>query len=74
MSEVQVRCTVDNCYFWDNDNFCGAQSILITSHGAAPGSPGADSAQSTASMASQIGSTPVNQSVDTACKTFQPQD
>lgn len=71
MPDVKVRCTVDNCYFWAQDNFCEADSILITSsHAAAQysqGESGADPDQ----LVSQIGETPANHSHDTACETFQ---
>jgi hypothetical protein len=71
MPQVQVRCTVDNCYFWTNDNFCNAESILITSDQAAEKFSGSFENQTTASLVGRIGETPAQDSRDTACHTFQ---
>lgn len=71
MADVQVRCTVDNCYFWGQDNFCEADSILITSSQAAAQYSESAQNQSPSAMVSQIGETPAEHSSKTACKTFQ---
>lgn len=73
MPNVQVRCTVDNCYFWAQDNFCNADSILITSSQAAQqySQETSNTGTSTQAMVSAIGETPADHSHDTACKTFR---
>lgn len=71
MPQVQVRCTVDNCYFWANDNFCDADSILITSAQAAAKFSAAAENQTTEALVSRIGETPAQDSRETACHTFQ---
>lgn len=70
MPNVQVRCTVDNCYFWAHDNFCGADSILVTSDAAAQKYPESVDSQQTAMIVSEIGETPADHCRETACKTF----
>ncbi|WAH38266.1 DUF1540 domain-containing protein [Alicyclobacillus dauci] len=27
---VDVKCSVSNCYFWKDDNNCGAPAIMVT--------------------------------------------
>lgn len=71
MPEVQVRCTVDNCYFWAHDNFCDASSILITSSDAAAKHTQSFANESTDALMQAIGETPAEHSHETACKTFQ---
>lgn len=71
MAQVQVRCTVDNCYFWAQDNQCNAHSILITSDTAAQQYAQSDDNRSVDMLADVIGQTPASQCRETACKTFQ---
>lgn len=70
MPQVSVRCTVDNCYFWAQENFCNADSILITTDRAASQYPDAVDSKDTAMIVSQIGETPAESGQETACKTF----
>ncbi|MFD1677403.1 DUF1540 domain-containing protein [Alicyclobacillus fodiniaquatilis] len=28
--KVDVKCSVSNCYFWKDDNNCGAPAIMVT--------------------------------------------
>ncbi len=67
-SELEVRCTVSNCYFWQLENFCGADQILITSDH--------EVSQATQNMQSSgisaMVETPVAASRVTCCQTFQP--
>ena len=70
MPQVSVRCTVDNCYFWAQENFCNADSILITTDRATSQYPDAVDAKDTAMIVSQIGETPAESGQETACKTF----
>lgn len=70
MPQVEVRCTVDNCYFWAHDNYCSADSILVTTDKAADKYPEAVDAPDTAMIVSEIGETPAQHCRETACKTF----
>lgn len=67
----QVRCTVDNCYFWANDNYCSADTILVTSTAAAERYPSGVDAPQANLIVSDIGQTPADKCADTACKTFR---
>lgn len=69
MPTVDVRCSVQNCYFWAQENFCGASSILI-SHDRAGGAHQSVGVDDTAMVVSEIGETPVDHPDETACKTF----
>ncbi len=70
MPQVSVRCTVDNCYFWAKENFCEAESILITTDRAASQYPDSVDSRDMATIVSQIGETPAQSRGETACKTF----
>ncbi|NMP23205.1 DUF1540 domain-containing protein [Sulfobacillus harzensis] len=70
MPQVQVRCTVDNCYFWVQDNLCGADTILITTDKAAEKYPESVDAAQTNMIVNEIGETPAQNCRETACKTF----
>lgn len=66
-----IRCTIDNCHYWAHNNYCGADSILITSDKAIQRYPnGVDSPQ-TGMIVQDIGETPVQGASETACKTFR---
>lgn len=71
MPQLEVRCTVDNCYFWAQDNYCGADRILITSDRAAQQYPESVDAAQTAMIVNEIGETPAKTCMETACKTFK---
>lgn len=62
----EVRCTVNNCHYWEQNNVCAAESILVIS----------DDAVSTMGRADEeigeIGHTPARLSKDTCCYTFRP--
>lgn len=70
MPQIEVRCTVDNCYFWTQDNYCQAESILITSDKAAAKYPESVDSEDTAMIVDEIGETPADTCRETACKTF----
>ena len=70
MPQIEVRCTVDNCYFLAQDNYCNAESILITTDQAAKKYPESVDAEDTAMIVSEIGETPAQHCQETACKTF----
>ncbi len=62
-----VRCTVSNCEYWGENNFCRADQILIT----APASP-LPNADKHGSDAERLGETPVREALDSLCYTFEP--
>ena len=70
MSNVTVRCTVDNCYFWAQDNYCEAEGILITTDSAAKKYPESVDVGDIAMIVGEIGETPAQHCQETACKTF----
>jgi len=67
----QVRCTVDNCYFWTEDNYCAAESILVTSTEAVHRYPSGVDAPQAGLIVNDIGKTPADSAAQTACKTFR---
>jgi hypothetical protein len=71
MPKLTVRCTVNNCWYWARDNYCGADTILITTDSAGRRYPeGVDAAQ-TSMIVNDIGETPAESCMETACKTFK---
>lgn len=66
-----IRCTVDNCFYWAHDNYCGADTILITSNKAAERYPEGVDAPQTGMIVQDIGETPADSSQETSCKTFR---
>lgn len=66
-----IRCTVDNCFYWARDNYCGADTILITSDKAVRRYPEGVDAPQAGMIIEDIGETPADSAVDTACKTFR---
>ena len=71
MSPLTVRCTVSNCYFHASDNYCGAPSILITSDAVERSRPDSADGPDAAMLVQQIGETPAESPMETACKTFR---
>ncbi|MBI2954972.1 MAG: DUF1540 domain-containing protein [Chloroflexi bacterium] len=62
-----VRCTVSNCKYWGENNFCIADQILVT----APKSP-LPSADKHGAGAERLSTTPVMDAQDSLCYTFEP--
>jgi hypothetical protein len=71
LRQLTVRCTVDNCAYWAQDNYCAADSILITSDAAGRRYPEGVDAPQTNMIVQDIGETPVSNCSETACKTFR---
>lgn len=61
----EVRCTVNNCYYWDKGNVCVAESILVISDEALA-RIGKDDEEF-----GEIGQTPARISKETCCYTFR---
>ena len=71
--QLTVRCTVNNCVFHVQDNYCGADTILITSDRAGRQYPDHVDAPETHMIVQEIGETPADTCMETACKTFRRQ-
>lgn len=71
MSQVDVRCTVNNCLYWTDPNACGAARILITSDSASRSHPGSADADWISMVVHDYGTTPASHAEATACKTFR---
>ncbi|TZE83614.1 DUF1540 domain-containing protein [Calorimonas adulescens] len=70
MANVQVRCSVNNCHYWAQNNYCSANQILVTSDSVSNrygDNFDAPSLQNTLS-------TPVQMGMETCCKTFVPKN
>lgn len=67
---MEVHCTVKNCQWWD-DNYCAAQSILITSDELGAKLPESYDYEDTQSIVRQYGETAVGSCEATCCKTFR---
>ncbi len=65
----EVRCTVNNCYFWEENNLCGADTILVISDDAVNTIGPLDEE---VDEIGKIGHTPARISKDTCCYTFRP--
>lgn len=64
----EVRCTVNNCFYWEENNVCAADAILVMSDEAI-GRLGQDDME-----VGEIGYTPARISKETCCYTFRPKD
>lgn len=72
MASVDVRCTVNNCYFWAKNDTCSADSILITADTAADdGARMAFGSENHGHLAASMGDTPAQNMASTACHTFK---
>jgi hypothetical protein len=63
---VRVMCSVSNCHYWDQGNVCQASQIMVTADSLADPAP--DSLD--APQASTIQATPVENCMETCCKTY----
>ncbi len=66
---MEVHCTVSNCQWWDN-NYCAAESILITSDAVGEELPESFDYRQTQSIVNMFGETPADSCMATCCKTF----
>lgn len=62
----EVRCTVNNCYYWGDGNVCVAEKILVVSDHALTRIDEHDE------EIGEIGHTPARVSKETCCYTFRP--
>lgn len=66
MRQQRILCTVDNCHYWNQGNECYASEILVTSDSLGDSAPDRIDAAS----AKNLQVTPVDDCMQTACKTF----
>ncbi|MDD2200714.1 MAG: DUF1540 domain-containing protein [Firmicutes bacterium] len=64
----RVRCSVNNCHYWHDGNYCHASQIMITSDSIANQLPDSYDAL----QASTAEPTPASHIGETCCKTFAP--
>ncbi|EKP93996.1 DUF1540 domain-containing protein [Thermaerobacter subterraneus] len=69
---VGVRCTVADCHYWREGNYCDAEQILITHDWVSDRFPNRFDAAEIQELSSRVGGTPARQATDTCCKTFEP--
>lgn len=70
--QLQVHCTVDNCQWWGEGNYCHASVILITHDEIGERYPEEVDAPEVDQIVSEAGETPAESCTDTCCKTFTP--
>ncbi|MFB9761031.1 MULTISPECIES: DUF1540 domain-containing protein [Bacillaceae] len=66
----EVRCSVSNCSFWGQGNFCQAQAIVVQPDGKAYTNL-QDDGHFTAVLEGQTMESNVGQSEETCCQTFR---
>lgn len=71
MAKLEVYCTVNNCYYWDDGNRCGAERILITLDKIGRQLEASDD-HNIQGVIAQAGPTPADHSMETCCHTFRP--
>ncbi len=62
-----IRCTVSNCEYWRENNWCGARQILVTS-----GKPNVENHHGEG--AEHTAQTPVKVAEDSYCYTFEAEE
>ncbi|MBT9260390.1 MAG: DUF1540 domain-containing protein [Clostridiales bacterium] len=67
-----VRCTVRDCYFWQEGHYCNAKEILITHDEVGRKFPESMDAPQIDQIVAQTGPTEAYYCYDTCCKTFRP--
>ncbi|PFA25624.1 MULTISPECIES: DUF1540 domain-containing protein [Bacillus cereus group] len=67
----EVRCSVSNCSFWGQGNFCQATSIFVQPDDQNTNQSDTDSYTNSALTGETLESSATT-SVETCCQTFQP--
>ncbi|HDR4421053.1 TPA: DUF1540 domain-containing protein [Bacillus cereus] len=67
----EVKCSVSNCSFWGQGNFCQASAIIVQPDAQETGSNANDSYTS-AVLTNETLESSVTTSVETCCHTFKP--
>jgi hypothetical protein len=64
---AKIKCTVNSCRYWDTDNICRAEEIMVTINEASGGAGAGRTEFGQLGAAKEVGT-----SHETQCKTFQP--
>ncbi|HHT7187776.1 TPA: DUF1540 domain-containing protein [Bacillus cereus] len=67
----EVKCSVSNCSFWGQGNFCQASSIVVQPDAQETGQAMSNSYTS-AALTNETLESSVTTSVETCCHTFKP--
>lgn len=67
----EVRCSVSNCAFWGQGNFCQANSIIVQPD-AQDSMQTEDASYTSTVLNGQMMESSVSTSVETCCQTFKP--
>lgn len=62
----KIYCSIDNCHYWDQGNYCNASEILVTADSWANQAPDGMDAPKHA----QVPQMHANSCMETCCKTF----
>jgi len=71
LSQVTVRCTVDNCVHWGRGDVCQAREILVTSDQVGARYGEETDVQHLSTILEEVGDTPAQVCQETCCKTFR---
>ncbi|MFJ8527643.1 DUF1540 domain-containing protein [Bacillus sp. NPDC094106] len=67
----EVRCSVSNCSFWGQGNFCQASTIFVQPDDQNT-NPSSDDSYTNAAFTGETLESSVVTSVETCCQTFRP--
>ncbi|KAB2440492.1 DUF1540 domain-containing protein [Bacillus luti] len=67
----EVKCSVSNCSFWGQGNFCQASSIVVQPDAQEAG-PNTNDSYTGAVLTNETLESSVTTSVETCCHTFKP--
>lgn len=67
-SSQQIRCSISNCHYWAEGNFCKAEQVLVTSQTMSKGLNN----KMDAPVATQLAMTPISTVAESCCNTFTP--
>ncbi len=66
----KIYCSIDNCHYWDQGNYCNASAIMVTSDSYANQAPEAMDAPKHAEFPQMH----ADSCMETCCKTFVHKD
>ncbi|MBE7104733.1 DUF1540 domain-containing protein [Bacillus cereus] len=67
----EVRCSVSNCSFWGQGNFCQASAIVVQPD-AQEAAQTENNSYTSATLTNETLDSSVTTSVETCCQTFKP--
>jgi hypothetical protein len=66
---TEVRCTISDCEYWADNNYCASSGILIT-HGSPYEKTSHKPAHRQGTDAYELAETPIHRIADSYCRTF----